>query len=126
MKYEKEITANLKRAEDSIAAAKKLLEDGYCDFAASRAYYAAFYAVTAVLLFVGAEFSKHSSAISAFNKEFIKTGRFDARLGTELRWLFELRGIGDYGQDKHVSSEHAKKAIESAEGILQAVSQEIH
>jgi len=37
-----EITANLERAEKSLRAAKELLDDGYQDFAASRAYYAAF------------------------------------------------------------------------------------
>ncbi len=48
-KYEKEITANLERAEESIAASGKLVEESYFDFAASRAYYAAFYAVSAAL-----------------------------------------------------------------------------
>jgi len=45
-----EITANLERAEQSIQAARQLASGGYYDFAASRAYYAAFYAATAVLL----------------------------------------------------------------------------
>ncbi len=48
-KYEKEITANLERAEASIRAAQSLVSGEYYDFAASRAYYAAFYAATAVL-----------------------------------------------------------------------------
>ena len=48
--YEQEIAANLERAEQSIQAAKDLTVKGYHDFAASRAYYAAFYGVTAVLL----------------------------------------------------------------------------
>jgi len=39
-----EITANLQRAETSIKAAKDMIEKGYYDIAASRAYYAAFYA----------------------------------------------------------------------------------
>jgi len=45
-----EIAANLERAEQSIQAARQLASGGYYDFAASRAYYAAFYAATAVLL----------------------------------------------------------------------------
>jgi len=40
--YEHEIAANLERAERSIAAAKKLAASRFYDFAASRAYYAAF------------------------------------------------------------------------------------
>ena len=120
-KYEKEITANLERAEESIAASGKLVEEGYFDFAASRAYYAAFYSVSAALLNEGAEFSKHSGVISAFHNKFIKTGKLEAKFGRDLRWLFELRGVGDYGQTEHVSKENAGKAIEAAESLLQAI-----
>ena len=48
--YADEIAANLERAEQSIQAAQQLASGGYYDFAASRAYYVAFYAATAVLL----------------------------------------------------------------------------
>ena len=40
-RYEREIIANLERAEQSIQAAQMLAAAGYSDFAASRAYYAA-------------------------------------------------------------------------------------
>ena len=63
-KYEEEIAANLERAEASIRAAKDLAVGDYYDFAASRAYYAAFYAATAVLLSEELEFSKHSGVIA--------------------------------------------------------------
>jgi uncharacterized protein (UPF0332 family) len=62
-KYEAEITAYLERAEASIRAAKDLAVGGYYDFAASRAYYAAFYAATAVLLCEEFEFRKIGQAI---------------------------------------------------------------
>ncbi len=55
-KYTREITANLERAEESIQAARELAMGGHFDFAASRAYYAAFYAAAAVLLDEGFEF----------------------------------------------------------------------
>ncbi|MCK4292761.1 MAG: HEPN domain-containing protein [Planctomycetes bacterium] len=44
------MAANLERAEQSIQAAKELATSGFYDFAASRSYYAAFYAATAPLL----------------------------------------------------------------------------
>jgi len=56
--YEQEIAANLERAEQSIQAAKDLAVKDYYDFAASRAYYAAFYGATAVLLNEGLDFRK--------------------------------------------------------------------
>ena len=59
--YAQEIAANLERAGQSIQAAKDLAVKGYHDFAASRAYYAAFYGATAVLLNEGLDFSSSSS-----------------------------------------------------------------
>jgi uncharacterized protein (UPF0332 family) len=120
-KYEAEITAYLERAEASIRAAKDLAVGGYYDFAASRAYYAAFYAATAVLLCEEFEFSKHSGVIAFIHREFVKTGRLDKRYGKDLNWLFELRGVGDYGVMLHVSQEDAKKAIKVAEEFLRAI-----
>jgi uncharacterized protein (UPF0332 family) len=120
-KYEAEITAYLERAEASIRAAKDLAVGGYYDFAASRAYYAAFYAATAVLLCEEFEFSKHSGVIAFIHREFVKTGRLDKRYGKDLNWLFELRGVGDYGVILHVSQEDAKKAIKVAEEFLRAI-----
>ena len=42
-----EIEANLDRARESLDDTATLLETGHPDFAASRAYYAVFYAATA-------------------------------------------------------------------------------
>jgi uncharacterized protein (UPF0332 family) len=49
-KHSSEVEANIERAEQSVNAARKLVSDGYYDFAASRAYYAVFYAASALLL----------------------------------------------------------------------------
>ena len=92
-----EIAANLDRSVQSIEAARQLTSNGYFDFAASRAYYAAFYAATAVLLQEGLELSKHSAVIASIHQRFVKTGKLDKEQGKTLNWLFELRGVGDYG-----------------------------
>jgi uncharacterized protein (UPF0332 family) len=120
-KYELEMAANLERAEASIRAAKELVTGGYYDFVASRAYYGAFYAATAVLLGEELEFNKHSGVIASIHRQFIKTGRLDKRHGKDLNWLFELRGVGDYGATIHVSRQDAEKAIEVAEEFLRAI-----
>ena len=64
-RYAEEIAANIERAEQSLGAARSLVAQGYYDIAASRAYYAAFYAATAVLLSEGLELSKHSGVIAS-------------------------------------------------------------
>ena len=119
--YTSEIQANLERAEDAIEAAGKLLSDGYYDFAASRAYYAVFYAATALLLNEDMEFRKHSGVIAAIHKRFVKTGRLEKQFGKDLNWLFELRNIGDYGVTVHIPQQEAERAIKAARRFFQVI-----
>ena len=116
-----EIAANLERAEQSIQAARQLASGGYYDFAASRAYYAAFYAATAVLLSEESEFSKHSAVIASIHQRYVKTGKLSKEQGKSLNWLFELRNVGDYGGTAHVSRSQVEQAIQAAEGFLLAI-----
>ncbi|MCL4489072.1 MAG: HEPN domain-containing protein [Chloroflexi bacterium] len=118
---EQEIAANLERAEQSIRASQDLSIKGYYDFAASRAYYAAFYAATAVLLNEGLDFSKHSGVIASIHQRFVKTGKLSEEQGKDLNWLFEVRSIGDYGGTAHVSQLQADRAIQAARGFLTAI-----
>ena len=67
--FESETAAQLERADISIQAAKDLLENEYHDIAVSRAYYAAFYASSALLLRAGIDPSKHSGVIAAIHRE---------------------------------------------------------
>ena len=116
-----EVVANRERAEQSLEAARDLAAGGYYDIAASRAYYAAFYAATAVLLCEGLAFRKHSGVIAAVHQHLVKPGRLDQRHGKALNLLFELRGVGDYGVTVHVSELEAAQAIRVATDFLDAV-----
>jgi len=118
---ELEIAANLERAEQSIQAARDLAGKGYYDFATSRAYYAAFYGATAILLNEGLDFSKHSGVIASIHQRFVKTGKLSKKHGKDLNWLFEIRSVGDYGGTVHVSALQAEQAIQVAESFLKSV-----
>ncbi len=118
---ELEIAANLERAEQSIQAARDLAGKDYYDFAASRAYYAAFYGATAILLNEGLDFSKHSGVIASIHQRFVKTGKLSKKHGKDLNWLFEIRSVGDYGGTVHVSALQAEQAIQVAESFLRSV-----
>ena len=67
--------ALLQKARDSAQAAQMLLDEGFSDFSASRAYYAMFYIAQALLLDLELSFSKHSGVIAAFGQHFAKTDR---------------------------------------------------
>ena len=120
-KHREEIQAHLDRMEESIVVAKELLKNSHYDFCASRAYYAVFYASSALLLSAGFEFGKHSGVIAAIHQKFIKTGKIPKQYGKDLNWLFELRSVGDYGVIVHVGKDEAKEAIKIAENYKKIV-----
>ena len=119
--HSSEVKANIERADQAVNAARKLASDGYYDFAASRAYYAVFYAASALLLNEGLEFRKHSGVIAAIHQRFIKTGKLEKEFGKNLNWLFELRSIGDYGVTVHVPKADVELAISAAASFFERV-----
>ena len=116
-----EIIAIWQRAEDSLRAARLLASEELYDATASRAYYAAFYAASALLIHHGLEFGKHSGVMAAIHRHFVKPGHLDTARGKELNWLFQLRTVGDYGEMHHVGADDARQAVQAAERILQAM-----
>ena len=113
--------ALIDKAKDSLGAARNLVRDGYFDFAASRAYYAMFYITEALLMQLGQSYNKHSAVISAFGREYAKTGIMDSKFH---RWLIDaqdFRNIGDYGIESHVSEDDAKSTCEWAREFIEHV-----
>ena len=119
--YSDEIASNLERAETNLNAARELLEKNYYDIAASRAYYAAFYSASALLLSRQFDTNKHSGVIALVHRHFVKTGMLDREQGKNLNWLFELRSVGDYGVSVHVASGEANRSVKVAEGFYESV-----
>ena len=117
---QEEIGANWTRATESLSAARVLVEAGHPDFAASRSYYAAFYAACALLLSENREFGRHSGVLAAVHREYVRTGRLAEEHGRSFSWLFELRGIADYGESRHVPHDEALKAIAAADRFAKA------
>jgi uncharacterized protein (UPF0332 family) len=84
------------KAEESLAAAHREFEAGSLAFAMNRVYYAAFYAVSALLMAHKLSFRKHSGVRAAFHQQFIKTGLLERKWGRLYDQLFEDRQEGDY------------------------------
>lgn len=108
------VKANTERSRKSLAAARELLKLGYADDAASRAYYAAFYAATAVLLSKGREFSRHAGLLAAVHRDLVRPGLLPVQSGRALDRLFRLRIVGDYGSVERVSAETARETVQLA------------
>lgn len=109
----------LLKASQSLSAAKVLLDNGFPDYATSRAYYAMFYIAEAFLEGEGMSFSSHAAVISAFGREFARTGRVPVEFHQFLIRAQDLRNAGDYGQLNAVTAEQATEQIIRAEQFLE-------
>lgn len=62
----------------------------------NRAYYACFYAASAVLLSEGRKFVKHSGVRAALHRHLVKAGRIGPDWGQFYDLLFRRRAQADY------------------------------
>ena len=108
------------RARDSLKAAELLLPN-HPDAAASRAYYAAFYAVSALFALRGRDFSKHTAVEAAVHRDLVRPGLWEERLGQAYSELVRFRQRGDYGGPLHVTLSEAQESLRLAQDILAAV-----
>lgn len=84
-----------------------------------RAYYAFFYAASALLLTKGLSRSKHSGVISSFRQHFVKTGVFGATLSDTYGESMDLREKVDYDLVTQASEEQAEQLLRLAEQFVE-------
>lgn len=117
----KKLGTMMAKARKSFVLAQEHHAKGLYDEAASRAYYAVFHAMQAVLLTKELAFSKHSGVKEGFNREFIHAGTFPKEFHAIMERLFRDRNIGDYSYDKSVDAEESERDIRDAEKVLKAI-----
>jgi len=108
----------MEKAENRLKAAESLFELGYYDDVVSRAYYAVFHAVQALLLTEGEKAETHKGVLTLFSLLFIKTGRFRKEFGKYLSNLKDDRESGDYEVFSYIDEETAKNALVEAREFL--------
>ena len=87
----------------------------------NRAYYAAFYAISALLESEGKSSTKHTGVISLFDVEYVRTGRIDRAVSQQLHALFQRRNEDDYAATGPISAEDAEESMREAADIMGAV-----
>jgi uncharacterized protein (UPF0332 family) len=90
------IAAYLTRSHEDIDTARLLCANGKYKVALSRAYYAIFYAASAMLLSEGIKRSKHSGVQSAFRQSFIKASIIEAEYSDIYGAARDARELSDY------------------------------
>ena len=100
-------------------------EAGFFDIANTRAYYAVFHSIRAVLALDGIDFKTHGQAIGYFNKNYVNAGLVDRSLGEVIKGASKSRNNSDY-EDYYISTlDEAEKNIDGAKRFLAAVEKHI-
>ena len=109
----------MKRARETLADAKSLLERDRVESSINRSYYAIFHALRAVTALDGFDSSKHSGIIAHFNQIYVKAGICDKEISKLIRIAFSTREKADYDDFAEVTYEMAEE--QAAEKVISAV-----
>lgn len=119
------VLIHLDGAREALRSAQYDLDGDFYGPAISRAYYAFFYAATALLLTLDLTRSKHSGVMAVFRERFVKPGIFPVQDSHVYGDAFEVRNYTDYEMvgkaDKaqsHTIVENAKRFVEHCETYL--------
>ena len=115
------VAYRLDKANKTLDDAKKVIELELWATAANRLYYAAYYAVSALLLVNGLNAKTHDGIIRLFNMHYIKTEKIDLELGRQYNRLFTMRITGDYGDCFDLQEADVRPLLEPAEQLITKV-----
>jgi len=82
---------------------------------------AMFYALMALLATRRLGTSKHSGALSLFDREFVKAGVFPRELSRSLHLAFDRRQTHDYGEMVSISQQIAEETLADAKTFVAAI-----
>lgn len=125
MKFEKgsiELSKyRLDTAEKTVRIAEICFEnEGFRD-AVNRSYYAAFYALRAVLALEGVDFKRHKDVIAYFNQHYVATDKFDREIGKRIGRLKTMREDCDYDDFYVIERDEVLTQLETARIVIKAV-----
>ena len=109
------------QAEETVRSAKLCKENHFYKDAINRSYYAAFYAVKAVLAVEGVDFKRHKDVVAYFNQYYVATEVFSRECGRVLARLQRKRETSDYDDFYIASAEESQEQIEVADKIIAEV-----
>lgn len=105
-------------AEDSLKVVAHCLKEGLYKDSINRSYYAAFYAVKAILALSTVDFKRHKDVMGYFNKEYVAKEIFPREIGRKLGTLQRVREKSDYDDFYIASREKAEEQFQTAELVI--------
>lgn len=109
------------KARRAFEQAKGVVELQYWETIANRLYYAAYNAVSAMLIAYGYTAHSHDGVIHLFGQHFVKPGLVDINDGKLYHHLFSMRLTGDYDDTYGLTSEDVLPLIAPASELIDKV-----
>ena len=120
------INYRLSRARDTLDDARILSENKKWNSTINRLYYAAYYAVIALLLNSDLKSSTHNGTKSMFSEEFIKKKIIPKDLGKMYSQLFTWRQKGDYDDLYDFNKDKVIPYFEPVERLIEIIEEIIY
>lgn len=116
------VTYRLEKSHNTLADAEKVIAMQMWSTGANRLYYAAYYAVSALLIANGITAKTHEGIIRMFNQHFVMSGKVDRELGRQYNILFTMRLTGDYGDCFDLQEKDVAPMVTPAQKLIETVS----
>jgi uncharacterized protein (UPF0332 family) len=116
----------IKLAEQALHTAQANFEVGDFRATVNRAYYAIFYAASAMLLTIGEERRKHSGVISAFRSHFVKSGLIEAEYSNIYGETLIVREDADYAIEIPIYADTAELSLDQARRFVRRMFEYLH
>ena len=118
----KELSAyRMEGARETIEVAEDCCNGKHYRDAINRSYYAAFYAVKAVLALDERDFKRHKDVIAYFNQNYVASEILPKDIGRKIARLQQRREKSDYDDFYIASKEEAEEQIGNAKSIIAAI-----
>jgi len=115
------VELEIERAEKITEQFETLRQQQYWDTLVNRMYYAVFHAVSALMIHNAISIHTHRGALNAFNKEFVRTGKFTVEEGHLFSKLEGMRERGDYNCFVDATEEEIVPLIEPLKALLEKI-----
>ena len=112
----------LEKAQRAYEQAAGVVQMRYWETAANRLYYAAYNAVSALLIAYGYNAQSHSGVTHLFGQHFVKTGLVPTEFGRLYHKLFSMRLTGDYDDTYGITDADVLPYIEPARTLIEFIS----
>lgn len=90
------IRLHIEKARETASDVRFLIDNSKFFLAVNRIYYGMFYILSALALKSQFQTSKHQQLIGWFNKNFIKTGKLEEKIGEIIHNAYDMRSKSDY------------------------------